>query len=501
MKKFLHTLSMATLLILPGSLLAQNILDDFDDYELGALSAQSDHWVTWDMVEGGATEGMVVDEEFASAPHSLLISEGGVQDMLWLLGATYATGTYRVGWRMMVPDGKTGFYNHQLTQIPGEGWNMNVHFNQGSMEPGTANITDEADAFLASFAYTAGEWFLIEHVIDLDNDTMAIYVNQELVYTMPYNYTVGSINFYSIDADNRYYLDDLFFGEVEEAECEPGEELIICDNFETYQLESFAAENADHWDTWSSAPGGAEDAMVLNDVASSGLHSMGIFNGGVQDMILLLGDRTEGEYRLKWDMYIPDSAAAYYNIQQDGGIGVAWVLDVFFNETGDTPGTGEIEGLPDTFQYPVDQWFEVEHYFNLDNETLSLWIDGTEVANIIITETGIGAANFFSLNDIVTMYIDDVEFAYMGTSIGISDLEESPFQLFPNPASDILYVKSSTADPIDMQLLNLNGQQISYELLNGNTLHQIDVTNVSQGVYILRLVSNGSEHIHKVVIR
>lgn len=498
MKKFLRFLSMATLLILPGSLLAQNILDDFDDYELGAVSPQADHWITWG---AGADDANVVDEEFYSAPHSLRLAEGGVEDVLLLLGANHSASTHRVGFRIMVPEGKTGFYNHQLSQTPGVGWNVNVRFNQDAMAPGIGLITDGNEAPLSTFDYTPGEWMLIEHVIDFDTDVMNMYVNNELVYTMPYAFTLGAINFYSIDANNLYYVDDIFFGEVEEAECDPGEELIICDNFESYQLDSYMASNADHWDTWSSTPGGAEDAMVSNDFASSGLHSMGVFNGGVQDMILLLGDRTEGEYRLKWDMYIPDSAAAYYNIQQNGGIGVAWVLDVFFNENGDTPGIAEIDGLPDTFEYPVDQWFEVEHYFNLDNSTISLTIDGTEVASFIMTETGIGAANFYSLNEHVTTYIDDVEFAYMGSSVGIADLEESPFELYPNPASDVLFVKSSVTDPVDLQLLNINGQQISYETLTGNTLHQVNVSGLSPGVYMLRLVSNNAEHIHKLVVR
>ena len=90
--------------------------------------------------------------------------------------------------------------------------------------------------------------------IDFDTDVMNMYVNNQLVYTMPYAFTLGAINFYSIDANNLYYVDDIFFGEVEEAECDPGEELIICDNFESYQLDSYMASNADHWDTWSSTP-------------------------------------------------------------------------------------------------------------------------------------------------------------------------------------------------------------------------------------------------------
>src|SRR5690606_32548316 len=193
MKKFLRFLSMATLLILPGSLLAQNILDDFDDYELGAVSPQADHWITWG---AGADDANVVDEEFYSAPHSLRLAEGGVEYVLLLLGANHSASTHRVGFRIMVPEAKTGFYNHQLSQSPGVGWNVNVRFNQDAMAPGIGLITDGNEAPLSTFDYTPGEWMLIEHVIDFDTDVMNMYVNNELVYTMPYAFTLGAINFY-----------------------------------------------------------------------------------------------------------------------------------------------------------------------------------------------------------------------------------------------------------------------------------------------------------------
>lgn len=499
MKKLLQFLPIAALLITSNAMMAQNILDDFDDYDPGPVTDQADHWILW---AAGGVDANVVDEEFYSAPHSLRVAEGGAEDIVLILGDDYNTGMYRVGWRMMVPEGSTGFYNHQESEVPGIGWNMNVHFNLENMEPGVATITDSDDLPLSTFEYDEGEWMLIEHVIDLDNDMMEIYVDQELVYTMPYTQSVGGINFYSIDANNLYYIDDVFFGEIEEAECEEGEELIICDNFEEYILGSYAGENADHWSTWSGDVGGAEDAMITNEVANSGLHSLGIYDDQVQDVVLQLGDRTEGDYFLKWSMYIPDSASGYYNIQQDGDIGEVWVLDVFFNnEAGDAPGVGTVTGADETFVYPTDEWFDVEHDINLDAGTINLTIAGTVVGVFPIDATGIGAANFYSLENHNTFYLDDVNFAYMGSSIGISENDESPFTLYPNPSSDIINLKSPTHEQVDMQLLDLAGHQLKFESFNGNSIHQMDISNLTSGMYVVKLIFNDREYTHKLVVR
>lgn len=497
MKKHL-LLVLSGILILSTAGISQNLKDNFDSYELGPISPQADHWILWNMAVDDCN---VVGEEFASPPYSMRVAEGALEDVVFIFD-DLSTGTHRIGWRMFIPEGKTGYYNHQESQVPGVGWNVEVYFNQAGGSPGTASVQED-EMELSSFSYPEGEWFLIEHIIDLDGDFMEMYVNHEFVHSMIYTPTLGGINFYSSDADNRYYIDDLFMGAVEEAVCEEGEELIICDNFEEYLFESYVGENADHWTTWSDMPGGAEDAMVGNEFANSGLHSMGISNDGVQDVILKLGDRTEGIYRLKWDMYIPDNAAAYYNVQQNEEPGEAWVLDVFFNENGNNPGVGEIEGLPDSFNYPVDQWFEVEHTFNLDVGAVTVLIDGVEVASMFITETGIGGVDFFSLNSNVTYFVDDIAFSYMGSSVGLTDNSSSPYNVFPNPTTDLINVELGTAaSTIDIFIYDVTGKQMRIDQVNSSAgVHQLDLSELNSGLYFLTLITESQKYTHKILVK
>ena len=59
-----------------------------------------------------------------------------------------------------------------------------------------------------------GEWFKVEHLIDLDADNIEIWIDGVMVYTGVYTGNIGSVDFYSIDADCRYYIDDVLLTDM-----------------------------------------------------------------------------------------------------------------------------------------------------------------------------------------------------------------------------------------------------------------------------------------------
>ncbi len=271
MKKTLLTLPFIFLIGLSG-LSAQEILDDFDSYDPGAISPQADHWITWDMVEGGDAEAFVVDEQSASPPHSLRVAEGSAEDVLLLLGDVYDSGAYVLSWNMYIPSGKTGYYNHQESQNPGDGWNFDVFFNMDGAAPGTATMI-EGTSEIGTFEYPQDEWFSVSHLINLDAGTMELYINGESVYTMIYFYTIGSINFFSIDADNRYYLDDVVFQVADFTGIEE-------DNLANVSVFPNPADDLAYIDL--SAIGASQIQYELYDLAGNRLQSDLFSNNGIQ---------------------------------------------------------------------------------------------------------------------------------------------------------------------------------------------------------------------------
>ncbi len=197
--------------------------------------------------------------------------------------------------------------------------------------------------------------------------------------------------------------------------------VLIDDNFDAY-TEGALGPQADHWTTWSGAEGGAEDGIVSAEAANSGTQSMyveGAGAGGPQDILLLLGDKQEGHYTLSWNILIPAESGAYYNIQKEqGNPGGEFGMQVFFN----TDGTGSMDaagGAAASFTYTQDDWVNVTHYIDMDNDVARIFIDGSFVYSWPISATTgaeggqlqLGAIDFFPLDDTNIFYIDDVYYA------------------------------------------------------------------------------------------
>lgn len=80
----------------------------------------------------------------------------------------------------------------------------------------------------------------------------------------------------------------------------------LCDNFDSYSDGDALGPGASWWSTWSGTEGGAEDGEITNDFAYSEPLSMTIEEGGVNDVLLKLGNQSSGYWRLAWQMYVPD---------------------------------------------------------------------------------------------------------------------------------------------------------------------------------------------------
>ncbi|MCC6726563.1 MAG: T9SS type A sorting domain-containing protein [Saprospiraceae bacterium] len=195
----------------------------------------------------------------------------------------------------------------------------------------------------------------------------------------------------------------------------------IDEDFEGYNLGILGSQDVDDvWTTWSLNPGGADDAVVVNTQASSGAQSVEISNAAGDDVIMLLGNRTSGNYILKWRMKVPTGKSAYYNLQKNSAalpnpVNADFALAVTFNADG--TGTFEVGGFVFNFDYPHDSWFEAYHEIDLDNDWAKLNIAGAAVAQWPISwaagaQTGvkqIGGIDFYG-NAGDLYYIDDILF-------------------------------------------------------------------------------------------
>ncbi|MBL7791131.1 MAG: T9SS type A sorting domain-containing protein, partial [Saprospiraceae bacterium] len=82
---------------------------------------------------------------------------------------------------------------------------------------------------------------------------------------------------------------------------------------------------------------------------------------------------------------------------------------------------------------------------------------------------------------------------------GLSEEDEEGISIYPNPASTAIYIDlSESSNPIErLQLISINGQ-----VLNAyrKTDQLIDISTLSEGVYILKIELAGGKQINKRVL-
>lgn len=86
---------------------------------------------------------------------------------------------------------------------------------------------------------------------------------------------------------------------------------------------------------------------------------------------------------------------------------------------------------------------------------------------------------------------------------GINNIAESTCSIYPNPASDQLSVKYDGKDHAQFNMYHVSGVQVLAQVLNtANTSHNIDVSGLAAGVYIIQLNSySGAIHTERIVIK
>ncbi|HLP95636.1 MAG TPA: T9SS type A sorting domain-containing protein [Saprospiraceae bacterium] len=250
--------------------------------------------------------------------------------------------------------------------------------------------------------------------------------------------------------------------------CPQNPNKIVCDNMDQYNTtQKLAQQNVAQngaanswWTTWSGATGTTEDGIVSTEQANSAPNSFKILTtaaaGGPQDVVLKLGNKTTGRYELKWMYYVPAGKQAYYNIQNVVPIGAgAWNLDAFFqaNNAGVVRiGAGPILA---EFTYPNGEWFEVRHIIDLDNNLLTMWVDGQYVIKMAYPNN-LGGIDFYGIDNNHTNYIDDVEYVQLPSITFNADFCASAVDLSlyfgqattqTTPIQDNTNITTSATDP------------------------------------------------------
>ncbi|MEM9847339.1 MAG: CARDB domain-containing protein [Bacteroidota bacterium] len=319
----------------------------------------------------------------------------------------------------------------------------------------------------------------------------------------------------SIGSDNEcYYPTPITISEdnSETCACTSPTTTNICEDFQSYTLGKIGPQS-DCWTTWSGQEGGIMDGDIQQTENNKYLNIWGtLADGGPQDVVLQLGDRTSGKYEFQFYLFAFEGEKAYYSILQGfnpTSNRYEWGQEVVFH--GDGRGTLTTGGVNYDFDYNPTSWIQVYQYFDLDNDEAWYFIDGELVHSWTFSDSSTGtsgrnnlaAANFYPLSDEYIFYIDNMSLEEVD-GVRPNPIEQRQntldlpvqqsglaFSLSPNPSTGQFQIELEHPLSTDfvVEITDVSGRLVrSYDSQAAQMRGlAFDLSDQANGVYYVRL--------------
>ena len=265
-----------------------------------------------------------------------------------------------------------------------------------------------------------------------------------------------------------------------------------------------------HWTDWGCG-GGPGCAMMSTEAESyDGSKSGHVPGDAATDAVLNLGSKIFGEWALSFWMLVPNDAEAYFNLQGAVPIGAGeWsVGNIFFNQDLLTPGEGQIDGAHDGahfFDYPQGEWFKVEMNWDVSLGIGAATWEFIVAGNVVlpaespyqtsagVTSSSIGGIDFYSISANHLAYYD--AFTYSEGFLANDDFSSKGFRSAMNNGTLTLKAQENINS---VAIYNMLGQKVYNANVNAMR-STVDMSNLSNGTYIVKVNINGTEGSVKVI--
>lgn len=259
--------------------------------------------------------------------------------------------------------------------------------------------------------------------------------------------------------------------------------------------------------------------IIVGPNAGENSDYTGYIDGSGMDPLLLLGDKIFGSWGLKFSMYIPSGKIGYWNIQGSEAPGLQWIVgNITFGNgiISDDEMTGRIdwntidESDDTLFQFPKDQWFHVIMNFDFNSgasvSTWTMWVDGVEVvapetpfadkSDPPVYAQALGGINMFSVSSQMEMYVDNFNYinGFFDPPLSVEDFNAKEFKIYPNPSDNVIKITSEYSFS-EVKIYSINGKLLKTSLSS----EQIDISNLSTGIYFVEAISEKGKSVQKLI--
>ena len=206
------------------------------------------------------------------------------------------------------------------------------------------------------------------------------------------------------------------------------------------------------WTTWNQNPGSTEDAFIT-DEHCQGTRALKIDNGN--DLVLKLGNKTNGAYHISFDMYIPENKEGYFNILHEfTGSNSVWAFQMWLKsqQYGNYIYPG---GDYEPFDVPYDEWFTIDIDIYLDDALASVKINGDIISIWNYTEYMVSKYNSISALNFYPSCYNENGNGYYIDNVSFTELE-GPFvlDLVPEQETINMVMLNGTQDTLKSNITN-----------------------------------------------
>lgn len=242
---------------------------------------------------------------------------------------------------------------------------------------------------------------------------------------------------------------------------------IYSENFDSLNVGDFisVAGNSSYWTTWSGTKGGADDAKISNTQFISDSNALKLIAS--DDIVLLLGDKTSGRYKINFNVFIETDKIGYLSIMQDfAGTDSKRALQLFFYNTDTLYIDGMDNGLSKTL-YNQNEWLDLSFIIDLDDDFATFFFNDTEMlswqwSNGDSTLLQLGGINLYGLTTGGTagFYVDDIEFIEeLPAKTGPTDLVST--EVVGTDGSDFKFTWIAPAEAPSHYIFSKDGSTLS----------------------------------------
>lgn len=145
---------------------------------------------------------------------------------------------------------------------------------------------------------------------------------------------------------------------------------------------------------------------------------------------------------------------------------------------------GNHELIWDLTAFNKDEWIDLKHDFTTTSELVSP-IFNIEIIDDMTSGTGFG-----------TFFIDDIKI-YDNSTLSTPDFENK-ISFSPNPVETVLTLRNTPFNS-DVELYNILGRAFTLGKIDNGDGFNLDMTNLSSGVYILKITSDNKSITKKII--